>query len=106
MKDALLNINKNKFRFWSNKENKFIDPSRVKFRKNGEISKRLDIIISQSTGILDSYGFEIFEGDIVRYKDSGISQIVSWTVFDDEQGFSIDTDDFEREIAGNIYENK
>jgi len=27
-------------------------------------------------------------------------------VFDDEQGFSIDTDDWEREIVGNIYENK
>jgi hypothetical protein len=96
---------KNKFRFWSNKENKFIDPYRVKFRKNGEISQRQDIIISQSTGILDSYGFEIFEGDIIRYGDEdGMKVEVEWKEYDDQQGFNIDTDEWEREIVGNIYE--
>lgn len=94
---------KNKFRFWSNKEKRFIEPYKVKFKKDGSISDNFDIQISQSTGVLDKNGVEIFEGDIVRYEDVGISQIVSWNTFDDQQGFSIDTDDWNREIVSNIY---
>lgn len=94
---------KNKFRFWSNKEKRFVEPYRIKFLRCGRISNNYDLEISQSTGVLDKNGIEIFEGDIVRYEDRGISQIVTWNTFDDEQGFSIDTDDWNREIVGNIY---
>lgn len=95
---------KNKFRFWSNKDKKFIEPYRVKFLRCGRISNNYDLEISQSTGVLDKNGLEIFEGDIVRYNDIGVSQIVTWNTFDSEQGFSIDTDEWDREIVGNIYE--
>lgn len=93
---------KNKFRFWSNKEKRFIEPYKVKFKKDGSISNNLDIQISQSTGVLDKNGVEIFEGDIIT-SDNNITHIVRWYNFDNEQGFSIDSDDWSIEIIGNIY---
>jgi hypothetical protein len=93
---------KNKFRFWSNKEKRFIEPYRVKFKKDGTISDNFDIQISQSIGILDKNGIEIFEGDIIT-SDNNPCEIVRWNTFDNEQGFSIDTDDWSVEVIGNIY---
>jgi len=93
---------KNKFRFWSNRDKKFVEPYKVKFKKDGSISNSSGIEISQSTGILDRNGVEIFEGDIIT-SDNNITHIVRWYNFDNEQGFSIDTDDWSIEIIGNIY---
>jgi hypothetical protein len=93
---------KNRFRFWSKKDKKFIEPYKVKFKKDGSISDNLDIQISQSTGVLDKNGILIFEGDIIS-SDNNPCQIVKWNNFDNEQGFSIDTDDWSIEVIGNIY---
>lgn len=93
---------KNRFRFWSNKEKKFIEPYKVKFKKDGSISNSSDIKISQSTGVLDKNGICIFEGDIIS-SDNNPCEIVKWNNFDNEQGFSIDTDDWSIEVIGNIY---
>lgn len=102
IKIAMAKETKNKFRFWSNKEKRFIEPYKVKFKKDGSISNSSDIEISQSTGVLDKNGIEIFEGDIIT-SDNNITHIVRWYNFDNEQGFSIDTDDWSIEIIGNIY---
>lgn len=93
---------KNKFRFWSNKEKRFIEPYKIKFKKDGTISVNFDLEISQSTGILDKNGIEIFEGDIIT-SDNNPFEIVKWNNFDNEQGFSIDTDEWSVEIIGNVY---
>lgn len=95
---------KNKFRFWSNKDKKFVDPYKVKFKKSGAISDNFDIQISQSTGLVDCCGREIFEGDFLKDENDEIQE-VRWYHLDDTQGFTINSDDWHKEIVGNIFES-
>ena len=46
---------------------------------------------------------KFFEGDILYYGQIGQTQIVRWNIFDNEQGFSINTEEWDREIIGNVY---
>lgn len=94
---------KNKFRFWSNRDKKFIEPYRVKFLRCGRISNVSDIVIMQSTGLLDAKGREIFEGDFLLDENGEIYE-VKWYHLDDSLGFIVNSDDWHKEVVGNIYQ--
>ena len=94
---------KNKFRFWSNRDKKFIEPYKVKFKKDGSISKNWDIEISQSSGLVDCTNTEIFEGDFLEDENGKIYEVRSYHL-DDAQGFIINSDDWHKKIIGNIYQ--
>lgn len=84
-------------------------------KRNGE-----DVILMQSTGILDKNSQEIFEGDIVRQvrtqpttENEIITGVVTmlegaWLIMNDNEQLASylwsETD--ENEIIGNVYENK
>ena len=86
-------------------------PLKFEDKRNGE-----DVVLTQSTGLKDKNGKEIFEGDIVQFSDS------LYTVFyDNEKGsyrlkphddrWNVDyMSNFSHggnfEVVGNIYENK
>lgn len=78
-----------------------------------------EIEIMQSTGLKDENGTEVYEGDIVEYKDgeNSFTGVVMYSVFgwfvegnDDKYSFEDFSDEqtmtSDVEIIGNIYENK
>ena len=90
-------------------------PLKFEDKRNGE-----DVILMQSTGILDKNSQEIFEGDIVRQVRTqptteneviiGVVTMIegAWLIMNDNEQLASylwsETD--ENEIIGNIFENK
>ena len=111
-----------KFRGFSVRENKFVYGDFFKKGwgyKNGisaqvgfEVWDIKDGTIGQYTGIKDKHGFEIFEGDIVRYFRNELAVIVYRNGGVDIRSLSWrDCEPLQRrmgeiEVIGNIYEHK
>lgn len=114
-----------KFRAWSKTEKIMSDVKKIDFY-NSEIDARLfeetaieEVVLMQSTGILDKNSQEIFEGDVVRQVRTqptteneviiGIVTMIegAWLIMNDNEQLASylwsETD--ENEIIGNIYEN-
>jgi hypothetical protein len=59
--------------------------------------------IGQFTGYQDGSGYDIYEGDVIKYW--GGSLVVKFETFDDNQGYILPLDDMDMEIIGNIYDS-
>jgi len=99
-----------KFRIWNGKDG-YCTEEFVKANLFNIIDSRPEYV-QQFTGLLDKFGKEIYEGDIVDYKtESPVSdidlsykgrQVVEFC--EETTGFGLNIAD-ENEIVGNIYEN-
>lgn len=90
-------------------------PLKFEDKRNGE-----DVILMQSTGILDKNSQEIFEGDVVRQvrtqptiENETITGVVTmlegaWLIVNDNEQLASDlwSETDENEIIGNIFENQ
>lgn len=120
-----------KFRAWDRELNMMFEVKSLVFTlnlatiasKNDLVPSRTcsfdDIILMQSTGLLDKNGKEIFENDIVEWEHKDTGQLVRGIVkYDTELGFWGMTDDRFNDlkpigylsnqrvtVLGNIYEN-
>ncbi|UOF79883.1 yopx protein [Caudoviricetes sp.] len=71
-----------------------------------------EVVVMQSTGLLDRNGVDMYEGDIVRGKETGV---VEWFPQDGAWGVRVDSEAWsylftcnlpeKHEVIGNIYEN-
>lgn len=113
-----------KFRVWNKGMGMSFPTSDAWYNlKNGEFELPKETILMQSTGLFDHNGKEIYDGDLISWKDwerggGGYSNIISEVLWDDDKSqwailnhckdnlakFIKTTTDFQ--IVGNIYENK
>ncbi|EMW6304986.1 DNA-packaging protein [Enterococcus faecalis] len=123
-----------KFRAWNKRENTMRDVAVLHFTKGGKVNSIeywktpselksyhvRNLVLVQSTGLKDKNGVEIFEGDIVQYRDGeysylGIVKRDCYQFFidgiepDDSYDFIDVSNTFDGtsslEILGNIHEN-
>lgn len=113
-----------KFRAWIKKDKEMIAVEEIHFN-NGELDfigdaitwmcKNNDFVLMQSTGLTDSAGKEIFEGDVVKmakdfYSEPTYYEVVrhrggAYRLESEQHGYELWLRHTDCEIAGNIYEN-
>lgn len=108
-----------KFRAWDKYRNQIVWPlSDEGAFSDGSVSAstthskhhgQYDMPLMQFTGMKDSTGEDIYEGDILAYPDKKQGKAVEYKeLFDNEQGYKIGMGydiDPERVVIGNIYED-
>jgi len=116
------NKRKLKFRAWSKKRKAWIDSEQSHINlfdvDNSEFSKLLKLTVQQFTGLVDRYGNEIYEGDIVSYisyRSTRTGSVVfcgyynGWAIKDavGNQPLTSPAISFDSiKIVGNIFENE
>jgi uncharacterized phage protein (TIGR01671 family) len=109
---------KKEFRVWDKKAKLYVIPAHLMNVHTGQVSDELErFIIEQFTGILDSKGNKIFEGDIVRFNVNKAGFHINEKEYKNEKGivsFGKKTIDYgswtalycnNETIIGNIHEN-
>ena len=114
-----------RFRAWDKRENTMRDVAVLHFTKGGKVNSIeywktpselksyhvRNLVLMQSTGLKDKHGFEIYEGDIVRYFRNELAVIVYRNGGVDIRSLSWgDCEPLQRrlgeiEVIGNIYQN-